>query len=150
MTPPTRSLGRNGPQVTAVGFGAMSFGGAYGQVDDEAHKLALLDRAHEIGQRFWDTADIYGSSEDTIGKWIRQSGKRQDIFLATKFAADFSTGELIVRSDPEYAKEACEKSLKRLGVETIDLYYCHRVDGKTPIEKTIEAMVDLKRFVLPL
>lgn len=143
----TRSLGRNGPQVTAIGFGAMSLGVAYGAAKGETveDKLKVLDRAHEIGERFWDTADVYMDSEDIIGKWFKQTGKRSDIFLATKFALDYSTGAQIERSDPEYVKLACEKSLKRLGVETIDLYYCHRVDGKTPIEKTIQAMVELKK-----
>jgi aryl-alcohol dehydrogenase-like predicted oxidoreductase len=76
---------------------------------------------------------------------VQASGKRSDIFLATKFALDFSTGAQIIRSDPEYVKLACEKSLSRLGIDTIDLYYCHRVDGTTPIEKTVEAMAQLKR-----
>lgn len=75
-------------------------------------------------------------------------GKRDDIFLATKFGVqhDSKTGSMSIRSDPEYVEIACEKSLKRLGVSTIDLYYCHRVDGVTPIEKTIEAMVKLKKY----
>ncbi|ETI23801.1 hypothetical protein G647_05607 [Cladophialophora carrionii CBS 160.54] len=146
MSTPTRTLGRNGPQVTAVGFGAMSIGGAYGQKDTEADKLAVLDRAHAVGEWFWDTADVYFDSEDIIGKWFKQNPeKRKDIFLATKFGlqytADFKQSE---RSDPEYVREACEKSLKRLGIETIDLYYCHRVNRETPIEKTIQALVELK------
>jgi aryl-alcohol dehydrogenase-like predicted oxidoreductase len=141
----TRQLGRNGPQVTAIGFGAMSIGGAYGQQDTIESKLKVLDRAHEIGETFWDTADVYSDSEEIIGKWFKRTGKRSDIFLATKSALDFSAGVLIVRSDPEYIKLACEKSLKTMGIETIDLYYCHRVDSKTPIEKTIQAMVELKK-----
>lgn len=133
--------------MTGVGLGLMSIGGAYGQKDTEADKLALLDHAHAIGERFWDTADVYFDSEDIIGKWFQQNPeKRKDIFLATKFGLvfdkNFTQSE---RSDPEYIKEACEKSLKRLGIETIDLYYCHRVDGKTPIEKTVQALVELKK-----
>lgn len=147
MTVPTRTLGRDGPQVTAIGFGAMSIGGMYGEAGAEETKQGLLDRAHEIGQHFWDTADIYGDSEDIIGRWFQRTGKRNDIFIATKFAVDYSTGKEIIRSDPEYVKEACQKSLKRLAVDTIDLYYCHRIDTVTPIEKTIEAMVELKRYV---
>jgi aryl-alcohol dehydrogenase-like predicted oxidoreductase len=123
----------------------MSIGGCYGQQDTVEDKMKLLDRAHEIGQIFWDTADVYFDSEDLIGQWFKQTGKRTDIFIATKFGLDYSTGAQLVYSDPEYVKVACEKSLKRLGIETIDLYYCHRVDGKTPIEKTIEAMVELKK-----
>jgi len=146
MTPPVRPLGRNGPFVSAVGFGAMSIGGAYGQKDSVEDKLKVLDRAWEINERFWDTADIYADSEDIIGEWFKRSGKRSDIFLATKFGLKFTPSfEQSEHSNPEYVHAACEKSLKRLGVDTIDLYYCHRVDNKTPIEKTIEAMVDLKK-----
>ncbi|EXJ62338.1 alcohol dehydrogenase [Cladophialophora yegresii CBS 114405] len=147
MSTPTRTLGRNGPQVTAIGFGAMSIGGAYGQKDTEAEKLAVLDRAHAIGERFWDTADVYFDSEDIIGKWFEQNPeKRKDIFLATKFGLQFTEDfQQSESSDPEYIREACERSLKRLGVETIDLYYCHRVNRETPIETTIQALVELKK-----
>lgn len=145
-SPVTRRLGRDGPLVSAVGFGAMSIGVAYGQPSSADVKQGVLDRAWEIGERFWDTADVYADSEDAIGEWFKRSGKRSDIFLATKFGLQY-TPEFVqsVRSDPDYVREACEKSLKRLGVDTIDLLYCHRVDGKTPIEKTIEAMVELKK-----
>jgi len=148
MTPPTRPLGRNGPLVSAIGFGAMSIGYAYDQktAASTEDKVKLLDRAWEIGERFWDTADVYADSEDVIGTWFKKSGKRSEIFIATKFGlrygADFAQTE---RSDPEYVKSACDKSLKRLGIDTIDLYYCHRIDSTTPIEKTIEAMVELKK-----
>jgi aryl-alcohol dehydrogenase-like predicted oxidoreductase len=141
----TRSLGRNGPQVNTVGLGQMSIAGVYGQKNTLEEKLAFLDRAHEIGERFWDTADVYFDSEDIIGEWFKRSGKRSDIFLATKFGLDYSTGVQTEDSSPEYVREACEKSLNRLGVETIDLYYCHRVNKNVPIEKTIEAMVELKK-----
>ncbi|KAJ6104271.1 aldo/keto reductase [Penicillium sp. IBT 18751x] len=144
MSAPLRTLGRDGPQVNAVGLGLMSIGGVYGKAGSLDETVAFLDHAHSTGQRFWDTADVYGESEDIIGEWFKRSGKRSDIFLATKFALTFTATGMEVRSDPEYIKAACEKSLKRLGIETIDLYYCHRVDGKTPIEKTIEAMVKLK------
>lgn len=146
----TRPLGRNGPHVPAIGFGAMSIGGIYGQTDDADHKYKVLDRAHEIGQRFWDTADVYSDSEQRIGEWFKQTGKRDDIFLATKFGIQVTDSGLLTRSDPEYVREACEKSLKVLGIDTIDLYYCHRIDTKTPIEKTIEAMAELKKYVAPI
>ena len=145
MSVPLRTLGRGGPQVNAVGLGLMSIGGVYGKAGPLDETVAFLDHAHSTGQRFWDTADIYGESEDIIGEWFKRFGKRSDIFLATKFALNFTATGVEVRSDPEYIKAACEKSLKRLGIETIDLYYCHRVDGKTPIEKTIETMVELKK-----
>lgn len=142
---PTRKLGRNGPQVPAIGLGLMSFAGWYGQKDNsEESAFKFLDRAHEIGERFWDSADIYGDSEDKIGAWFKRSGKRDDIFLATKFAIRVVDGERAIDNSPEYIKQACDKSLQRLGIDTIDLYYCHRVDDKTPIEHTVKAMAELK------
>lgn len=124
----------------------MSIGGAYGQQNTVEDKLKVLDRAWEIGERFWDTSDVYFDSEDRIGDWFKRSGKRDDIFIATKFALNYDENmNQTVRSDPEYVRFACERSLKKLGIETIDLYYCHRVDRKTPIEKTVEAMVQLKK-----
>ncbi len=143
---PTRQLGQNGPQVTALGFGGMGLSAFYGTPAPDAERLALLDRAYELGETNWDSADVYGDNEELLGKWFARTGKRAEIFVATKFgnlvAAD---GTRQVRSDPEYVREACEKSLKRLGVETIDLYYCHRLDRKTPIERTVRAMVELKK-----
>src|SRR6201996_1037868 len=93
-----------------------------------------------------NAADIYGDSEDLLGKWFATNPeKRKDIFLATKFANKLlPDGSRAVDSSPEYVKEACAKSLKRLGIECIDLYYCHRLDKKTPIEKTVRAMAELK------
>lgn len=148
MSIPDRNLGPEGPQVPAVGLGLMSIGGIYGSAGTLDEKLAFLNQAHAVGQYFWDTADVYQDSEDIVGEWFKRSGKRDDIFLATKFGVqrDSKTGSMSIRSDPEYVKIACEKSLKRLGVSTIDLYYCHRVDGVTPIEKTIEAMAELKKY----
>ena len=147
---PTRQLGKDGPHVTALGFGAMGLSAFYGKTESDEERLKFLDRVYELGETNWDSADMYADNEDLIGKWFKRTGKRNDIFLATKFGnlvlPDGSRG---VRSDPEYVKEACEKSLKRLGVECIDLYYCHRVDRKTPVEKTVEAMVELKKCVLP-
>ncbi|KAJ5329116.1 Aldo/keto reductase [Penicillium brevicompactum] len=146
MSLPTRALGRNGPQVPAIGLGLMSLGSVYGPAGSLEDKVAFLEHAHAIGARFWDTADVYFDSEDAVGEWIKKSGNRDDIFLATKFALgyDLVAGTQSIHSDRDYVKAACEKSLKRLGIDTIDLYYCHRVDGVTPIEQTIEAMVELK------
>ena len=140
-------MGRDGPQVTAIGFGLMSIGGVYGPRGSDEERMALLDRAYEIGEWFWDTADIYFDSEDLIGKWIHTNpGKAKDIFLATKFGLQMTPdGGQTINSDPEYVKTACEKSLQKLSLKTIDLYYCHRVDVKTPIEKTIKVMVELKK-----
>jgi aryl-alcohol dehydrogenase-like predicted oxidoreductase len=115
----------------------------YGEPESDEARFRVLDRALELGETFWDSADIYQDSEDLLGKWFN----RHRIFLATKFGNKALPSEKgrVVDSSPEYAKEACEKSLKRLGVDCIDLYYCHRVDKKTPIEKTVKAMVELKK-----
>lgn len=150
MAPPTqtRTLGKDGPQVSALGFGAMGLSAYYGTASPDEERFQVLDRAYELGQKFWDSADIYDDSEELIGRWFKRTGKRDEIFLATKFAIfrHQSDGINELRSDPEYVKSACAKSLKRLGIDTIDLYYCHRVDGKTPIEKTVQAMADLKKY----
>ncbi|CAL5874315.1 uncharacterized protein PFLUO_LOCUS8610 [Penicillium psychrofluorescens] len=145
MPSPLRALGRDGPKVSAVGLGFGSLGGLYGPAGTLDERVALLEHAHATGLHFWDMADIYADSEDIVGEWIKRSGKRDDIFLATKFGLRRQPdGMFKFRTNPEYVKVACETSLQRLGVDTIDLYYCHRVDGVTPIEKTIEAMVELK------
>ena len=123
----------------------MGLSAFYGSPESDEERFKILDKAYEMGETFWDSADIYMDSEDLIGKWFKRSGKRNDIFLATKFALTPVDGTMTIRSDPEYVKEACEKSLKRLGIPTIDLYYCHRLDGKTPVEKTVEAMAQLKK-----
>lgn len=124
----------------------MGLSSFYGKVEADEERFKLLDRAYELGQTHWDSADFYLDSEDLIGGWFERTGKRDEIFLATKFGNTWlPDGTRTIRGDPEYVKEACEKSLKRLGIETIDLYYCHRVDLKTPIEKTVEAMAKLKK-----
>ncbi|KAI9807636.1 MAG: hypothetical protein M1825_005577 [Sarcosagium campestre] len=144
---PTRKLGKNGPDVPALGFGAMGLSMAYGDGGDDESRLQLLDRAFELGERFWDTADVYNDNEDLLGKWFKRTGHRDKIFLATKFAIKYDPVAQAVTTDssPEYVKQACATSLKRLGVEHIDLYYCHRLDKTTPIEKTVEAMAELKK-----
>lgn len=146
MSLPTATLGKNGPQVNRLGFGLMGLSAFYGDKKPDNERLALLDAAYEMGERFWDTADMYGDSEDLLNKWFKANpDKRSNIFLATKFANRMrEDGSNTVDSSFEYTKEACAKSLKRLGLDSVDLYYCHRVDGKTPIEKTIQAMVELK------
>ena len=144
---PTRQLGRDGPQVTALGFGAMGLSAFYGAPDSDEVRLQFLDRLYELGCLNWDSADIYMDSEDLMGKWFAQNqDKRDKVFFATKFGNVMKPdgSGMTQRSDKDYVKEACAKSLKRLGFQTIDLYYCHRVDGKTPIEETVQAMADLK------
>jgi aryl-alcohol dehydrogenase-like predicted oxidoreductase len=144
---PTRKLGKNGPEVVALGFGLMGLSAFYGQPQADEERFKVLDRALELGETNWDSADMYQDSEDLLGKWFKRTGKRNEIFLATKFANRMGDKEKPVDSSPEYCKTACEKSLKRLGIDQIDLYYCHRVDRKTPIEKTVQAMVELKKCV---
>ncbi|MCJ1475229.1 hypothetical protein MMC13_003890 [Lambiella insularis] len=141
---PQRQLGKNGPLVTELGFGAMGLSSFYGKIGSDEERFKILDRAYELGELFWDSADVYGDNEDLIGKWFKRTGKRDEIFLATKFANIFHPdGSRETKNEPEYVKEACAKSLKRLGISTIDLYYCHRLNGKTPIEHTVQAMAEL-------
>ena len=147
---PTRRLGKEGPLIPALGYGTMGLSSHYGKVPDDETRFAILDRAYELGIRFWDTSDMYGDSEELIGKWFARTGKRDEIFLSSKFGykvtpSNGSMPGLTFHSDPKYVREACDRSLKRLGIEHIDLYYMHVPDGKTPIEDTIETMVELKK-----
>ncbi|KAH8880493.1 Aldo/keto reductase [Thozetella sp. PMI_491] len=140
----TRPLGKNGPLVTRVGLGLMGISTLYGLPAPDEERLAFLDKAHEMGEIFWDSADMYGDSEDLLGKWFaRNPEKRKDIFLATKFGNRLDVRGKI-DSTPEYCLQAIESSLRRLGLPYVDLYYVHRIDQVTPIEKTMRALVQLK------
>jgi aryl-alcohol dehydrogenase-like predicted oxidoreductase len=138
-----RRLGRNGPATSAMGLGCWGMSGPYGESDD-AEALRTLDRALELGITFIDTADTYGSghNETFLGRALR--GRRDRVFLATKFGRTFDGGTRGVDGRPDYVRAACDASLKRLGVDVIDLYYQHRVDQQVPIEETIGAMAELK------
>ena len=144
MTIDTRRLGRDGPEVSAMGLGCMGMSEFYGATDD-AESVATIRHALDRGVAFLDTADMYGvgRNEELVGRAIE--GRRDEVFLATKFGnvrgTDGSFGGVCGR--PEYVRSACEASLKRLGVETIDLYYQHRVDPDVPIEDTVGAMAEL-------
>src|SRR3984885_12277396 len=145
MTIKKVKLGSQGAMVSRMGLGCMGMSEFYGSRDD-AESAATILRALELGINFLDTADAYGigDNEDLVGKTIRP--RRDAFFLATKFAnvrikADPTRWS--VNGKPEYVKAACDASLKRLGVDHIDLYYQHRVDPQTPIEDTVGAMADL-------
>jgi len=149
-TLPTRTLGKTGRHIPAIGFGLMGLSIAYGPPPSDEDRLALLDRAWQSGYTTWDSANVYGDNEDLLAKWFKlHPERRQDIFLATKFGIVMhfnADGTYTVGTDSsgKYAREACEKSLERLGVESIDLYYVHRLDGKTPIEETMGVLKELK------
>ncbi|HEU4809386.1 MAG TPA: aldo/keto reductase [Sphingomicrobium sp.] len=139
-----RRLGKGGPEVSAIGLGCMGMSEFYGR-GDEQESIATIRHALDRGVTFLDTADMYGSgrNEELVGRAIRD--RRDDVFLATKFGnVRGPNGEFAgVRGDPEYVAEACDTSLKRLGVDVIDLYYQHRVDVNVPIEETVGAMARL-------
>lgn len=146
-TLPTRKLGKNGPQVTALGMGLMGLSAYYGKPKPDSERMAFLDAIYAAGELHWDSADMYGDNEDLLGRWFADNpGKREKIFLATKFAnyVDPKTGERSIRNEPEYIHSACDKSLQRLGLDYIDLYYCHRVDANQPIETTVTEMKKLQ------
>jgi len=139
-----RKLGKNGPQVSALGLGCMGMSFAYGPADDE-ESLRVLRRYLELGGNFLDTAEIYGpyKNEELLGRFLREV-PRDSVIVATKFGFRIgSGGSRGVDSSPENVRRACDASLKRLGIETIDLYYQHRVDPKVPIEETVGAMAEL-------
>ncbi len=141
----TTQLGRSGLTVSALGLGCMGMSEFYGP-RDEAESLATLRHALDRGCTFLDTADMYGPfvNEELIGRAI--AGRRAEVVLATKFGIVRDPSDMMVRGisgRPDYVRQACEGSLRRLGVEVIDLYYQHRVDPETPIEDTVGAMARL-------
>jgi aryl-alcohol dehydrogenase-like predicted oxidoreductase len=142
-----RQLGRNGPQVSALGLGCMGFSEFYkSSAKDDGEAIGVMHRALELGLTFLDTADVYGpfTNEILVGKAI--AGRRNQVFLATKFGIVRDPGNAKARGisgKPDYVRASCESSLKRLGVERIDLYYQHRIDRNTSIEETVGAMAEL-------
>lgn len=138
-----RNLGNTNEKLSVIGLGCMGMSHAYGNTDDE-ESIATLNLALDLGINFWDTADVYGphTNEELIAKVLVPN--RKEVFIATKFGFNKNDeGKSVFDGSPEYLKKACEASLKRLGVDEIDLYYAHRVDPNVPVEEMVGAMGEL-------
>jgi aryl-alcohol dehydrogenase-like predicted oxidoreductase len=141
----TRTLGRSGPEVSAIGLGCMGMAAFYGQASDEGQATAVIHRALDLGVTFFDTAEMYGphTNEIQVGKAL--ADRRDKAFVATKFGIGYNAERtaLTVDGSPANVRRAIEGSLTRLGMDHVDLYYLHRVDPNTPIEETVGAMGEL-------
>ncbi|RSN07401.1 aldo/keto reductase [Nonomuraea sp. WAC 01424] len=137
-----RVLGTGGPQVSALGLGCMGMSEFYGE-GDEKESIAVIHRALDLGMNFLDTADIYGMgrNEELVGRAVKD--RRDEVVLATKFGINRQEGSRTVENSPEYIRAACDASLRRLGVDHIDLYYMHRRNPDVPIEESVGAMAEL-------
>ncbi len=137
------ALGSQGLEISELGLGCMGMSAFYGASDEQSNQSTLA-RALELGINFWDTSDVYGpkTNEELIGRAIE--GRRDEVVIATKFGITVDdSGKIALNGRPEYLTKACDASLRRLGVECIDLYYQHRVDPQVPIDETVGAMADL-------
>ncbi|EXX71731.1 aldo/keto reductase [Rhizophagus irregularis DAOM 181602=DAOM 197198] len=139
-----RELGKTGVKISAIGLGCMGMSDFYGSADEQGN-INVLNRAIDLGSTFWDTSDIYGNGANEILLSKVLKDKRDKVFLCTKFGTlrDSNGAFIGVSGKPEYVRQACERSLKRLGVDYIDLYYQHRMDPNTPIEDTVGALAEL-------
>ncbi|WP_113703963.1 aldo/keto reductase [Nonomuraea lactucae] len=140
----TRTLGKGGPEVSALGLGCMGMSEFYG-TGDEKESIAVIHRALDLGVNFLDTADMYGMghNEKLVGQAIKD--RREEVVLATKFGVRREGAVRTIENSPEYIRAACDASLRRLGVDRIDLYYMHRRNPAVPIEESVGAMVELVR-----
>ncbi|GGB85154.1 aldo/keto reductase [Glycocaulis alkaliphilus] len=141
---PTLPLGADGPHLPALGLGCMGMSEFYGETDD-TQSLAVLARAYELGVRMFDTADMYGNghNEKLLARFLNEG--RPDALVATKFGIRKAPGEYArsIDNSPDYIRQACDASLRRLGVEQIGLYYVHRAEAGRPIEETVQVLADL-------
>ncbi|MFA5968425.1 MAG: aldo/keto reductase [Sphingomonas sp.] len=141
---PTLPLGTDGPNLPALGLGCMGMSEFYGETDD-AQSLAVLSRAYELGVRLFDTADMYGNghNEELLAHFLKNG--QADAFIATKFGIRKASGVYArtIDNSPDYVRQACDASLRRLGVEQIGLYYVHRAEAGRPIEETMQALAEL-------
>lgn len=137
-----RTLGRDGLQVSVLGLGCMSMSGVYGH-GDEQESIAVINRALDLGMNFLDTADMYGlgGNEELVGRAIK--GRRDEVVLATKFGVKRDGNTRTIENSPEYIRAACDASLRRLGIDHIDLYYMHRRNPDVPIAESVGAMAEL-------
>ncbi len=145
MTLPIRQLSANGPEIPALGLGCMGMSEFYGERDD-TQSLHVLHKAHELGIRMFDTADMYGNghNEELLSQFLKT--KPRDVLVATKFGIrrkGVGVYERTIDNSPDYIREACDASLKRLGIDCIDLYYAHRINPAYPIEETVGALTRL-------
>ena len=141
----TRTLGRSGPEVSAIGLGCMGMSAFYGEPSSEGDAISVIHRALDLGLNFFDTAEMYGphTNEVLLGRALKD--RRDEAFVATKFGIGYNAERtaLTVDGSPANVRRAIEGSLKRLGMDHVDLYYLHRVDANTPIEETVGAMAEL-------
>ena len=142
---PQRKIGDD--WVSGIGLGCMGMSIILSTGENEEESLRVLTEAADMGLNFWVTSDWYGPhhNEKLLGKWFKETGRRDEIFLSTKFGSRLVDGRMEVSGDPQYVKQACKASLERLQTDHFDLYYQHRVDPNTPIEKTVGAMAQLKK-----